>query len=88
VRVLACLAEGLGIRATARVFEVAPNTVETDWEKPRSSIRIDQVHDHPCRPAAFGGGPCWLGTPTVAGDCRGTASHPTRAAGGDTTHAP
>jgi IS1 family transposase len=27
VRVLTCLAEGLGIRATARVFEVAPNTV-------------------------------------------------------------
>jgi hypothetical protein len=27
VRVLACLAEGLGIRATARVFEVAPHTV-------------------------------------------------------------
>ena len=27
VRVLACLAEGLGIRATARVFEVAPTTV-------------------------------------------------------------
>src|SRR5215510_4951392 len=27
VRVLACLAAGLGIRATARVFEVAPNTV-------------------------------------------------------------
>src|SRR5215813_3405993 len=27
VRVLACLAEGLGIRGTARVFEVAPNTV-------------------------------------------------------------
>src|SRR5438093_5588357 len=26
-RVLACLAEGLGIRATARVFEMAPNTV-------------------------------------------------------------
>jgi hypothetical protein len=26
VHVLACLAEGLGIRATARVFEVAPNT--------------------------------------------------------------
>src|SRR5205809_908057 len=26
-RVLACLAEGLGIRATARVFEVDPNTV-------------------------------------------------------------
>ena len=27
MRVLMCLAEGLGIRATARVFEVAPNTV-------------------------------------------------------------
>ncbi len=27
MRVLACLAEGLGIRATARVFEVAPHTV-------------------------------------------------------------
>jgi hypothetical protein len=27
VRVLACLAAGLGLRATARVFEVAPNTV-------------------------------------------------------------
>ncbi len=27
VRVLVCLAEGVGIRATARVFEVAPNTV-------------------------------------------------------------
>ena len=27
VRVLACLAEGLGIRATARGFEVAPHTV-------------------------------------------------------------
>jgi transposase-like protein len=25
--VLACLAEGLGIRSTARVFEVDPNTV-------------------------------------------------------------
>ena len=27
VYVLACVAEGLGIRATARVFEVDPNTV-------------------------------------------------------------
>src|SRR5207253_10194605 len=27
VRVVACLAEGLGLRATARGFEVAPNTV-------------------------------------------------------------
>ncbi len=29
VHVLACLAEGLGIRATARVFEVAPHTVRS-----------------------------------------------------------
>src|SRR5207253_3350122 len=28
VRVMACLAEGLGIRGTARVFEVDPNTVQ------------------------------------------------------------
>jgi hypothetical protein len=27
VRVLACVAEGRGIRAPARVFEVAPNSV-------------------------------------------------------------
>src|SRR2546423_4570258 len=27
VRVIACLAEGVGIRGTARVFEVDPNTV-------------------------------------------------------------
>jgi hypothetical protein len=27
VRAIACLAEGLGIRGTTRVFEVAPNTV-------------------------------------------------------------
>jgi len=27
VHALACLAEGLGMRATARVFEVDPNTV-------------------------------------------------------------
>jgi hypothetical protein len=27
VRVIACVAEGLGIRGTARVFEVAPKTV-------------------------------------------------------------
>jgi hypothetical protein len=31
VRVLACLAEGLGLRATARVFEVAPNTGRQWW---------------------------------------------------------
>src|SRR5213593_4219332 len=40
VRVLACLAEGLGIRATARVFEVDANTV-LQWlveaaEQPRT----------------------------------------------------
>ena len=27
VRILACVAEGLGIRGTARVFEIDPNTV-------------------------------------------------------------
>jgi hypothetical protein len=27
VRVIACLAEGLGIRGTARVFEIDPHTV-------------------------------------------------------------
>ena len=27
VRVIACLADGLGIRGTARVFEIDPNTV-------------------------------------------------------------
>jgi hypothetical protein len=31
VRVLACLAEGLGMRAPARVFAVAPNTVLPWW---------------------------------------------------------
>jgi hypothetical protein len=30
VRVIACLAEGLGIRGTARVFEIDPNTV-LEW---------------------------------------------------------
>ena len=29
VHVIACLAEGLGIRGTARVFEIDPNTVLT-----------------------------------------------------------
>jgi len=27
IRVIACLAEGLGIRGTARVFEIDPHTV-------------------------------------------------------------
>ena len=34
VRVLACLAEGLGIRATARVFAVDPNTVLAIFAQP------------------------------------------------------
>jgi hypothetical protein len=37
VRVAACLAEGLGIRATARVFEVDANTVVHCWPKRPSS---------------------------------------------------
>ena len=50
VRVLACLAEGLGIRATARVFEVDPNTVlhwlvdATAQLKAFSSYFLCEVH--------------------------------------------
>jgi hypothetical protein len=55
VRVLACLAEGLGIRATAQVFEVAPKTV-LQWlaeaaEQVRAfaasflcHLRLEQLH--------------------------------------------
>jgi len=39
VRVLACLAEGLGIRATARVFEVAPHTVLQWWVEAAEQLR-------------------------------------------------
>jgi hypothetical protein len=39
VHVLACLAEGLGIRATARVFEVAPNTVLAWWVEAAEQLR-------------------------------------------------
>jgi IS1 family transposase len=39
VRVLACLAEGLGSRATARVFEVAPNTVWHWWVEAAEQLR-------------------------------------------------
>jgi transposase-like protein len=39
VCVVACLAEGLGIRGTARVFEVNPKTVPNGWSKRRSSSR-------------------------------------------------
>ena len=31
MRVIACLAEGLGLRGTARFFEIAPNTVRRWW---------------------------------------------------------
>ena len=37
VHVIGCLAEGLGIRGTARVFEVDPNTVLHWWRLPSSS---------------------------------------------------
>jgi len=51
VRVLACLAEGLGIRATARVFEVDPNTVlswlvEAAEQLPVFSANNPPLHDH------------------------------------------
>jgi IS1 family transposase len=44
VRGLACLAEGLGIRATARVFEVAPNTVLTWLVEAAEQLRAFSVH--------------------------------------------
>ena len=52
VRVLACLAEGLGIRATARVFEVDPNTVlqwlveAAEQRKAWSAYFLCNVHVH------------------------------------------
>ena len=54
VRVLACLAEGLGIRATARVFEVDPNTVlqwlveAADQLEAFSRYCLCDVHVHQC----------------------------------------
>jgi hypothetical protein len=39
VRVLACLAEGLGMRATARVVEVAPHTVLAWWGEAAEHLR-------------------------------------------------
>jgi hypothetical protein len=42
VRVLACLAEGLGIRATARGFEVAPTTV-LQWLVEAAAPRLFRV---------------------------------------------
>src|SRR4030095_1843878 len=53
VRVLACLAEGIGIRATARVFEVDPNTVlhwlveAAEQLKAFSASFLCNVHVHP-----------------------------------------
>jgi transposase-like protein/IS1 family transposase len=44
VRVLACLAEGLGIRATARVFEVAPNTVLAWLVEAAEQLRAFSAH--------------------------------------------
>jgi IS1 family transposase len=44
VRVLACLAEGLGIRATARVFEVNPNTVLHWLAEAAEQLRAFSVH--------------------------------------------
>ncbi len=44
VRVLACLAEGLGIRATARVFEVAPNTVLQWLAEAAEQLRAFSAH--------------------------------------------
>jgi IS1 family transposase/transposase-like protein len=44
VRVLACLAEGLGIRATARVFEVAPNSVLAWLVEAAEQLRAFSAH--------------------------------------------
>ena len=50
VRVLACLAEGLGIRGTARVFEIDPNTV-LQWlvegAEPLQAFSAYYLHDLP-----------------------------------------
>ena len=43
VRMLACLAEGLGMCATARVFEVDPNTVLDLWKLQTSSRRFHVI---------------------------------------------
>ena len=48
VRVIACLVEGLGIRGTARVFEIDPNTVlflGGSMDEPEIFTRSGQVHD-------------------------------------------
>jgi hypothetical protein len=55
VQVLACWAEGLGMRATARVFAVAPNTVLGGWleaaeqRKACSASLLCDGHGRPCQ---------------------------------------
>src|SRR5919197_1748516 len=44
VRVIACLAEGLGIRGTARVFEVDPNTVLQSLVEAPEQLRAFSQH--------------------------------------------
>jgi hypothetical protein len=44
VRVIACLAEGLGIRGTARVFEVAPDTVLQWLVEAAAQLRVFSRH--------------------------------------------
>src|SRR5215831_14446938 len=44
VRVLACLAEGMGIRGTARVFEVDPNTVLQWLVEAAEQLRVFSRH--------------------------------------------
>jgi transposase-like protein len=58
VRVLACLAEGLGIRATARVFEVAAHTVlqwlvEAAEQLPVFRANNPPLHAHEKAPQSF-----------------------------------
>ena len=60
VHVLACLAEGLGIRATARVFEVASNTVlhwlvEAAAQLPEFSANNVPGHDPQKAPQSLAG---------------------------------
>jgi hypothetical protein len=73
VRVVACLAEGLGIRATARVFEVDPNTVlqwlvEAAEQLPAFSAKYPPVH-------APGKGPQSLAGAPPPGDVRDRSEH-------------
>ena len=44
VRVIACLAEGVGIRGTARVFEVDPNTVLQWLVEAAEQLQLDEVY--------------------------------------------